>query len=379
LSFHEPKLVNGVCVVEPPDKVFELGVKEWSNALVGYFVGKRIPFKIVKEYLEKKWRKWGGVSVIIGDNGTFLFKFDNSAARDLVLSNAPWEVWGAYLALRRWEEGMSLSKDSFSSILVWVKLYNVPSDLWTKTGLSYVASALGVPLCMDAATTAGNCLSFARVCVEMKASSSFPTSYKVRRRNGTLVDVMAQYAWKPSACSVCKVFDHSSNQCHLVSKKDLIVRQGGVGVHGVPAKIGGLSPESEGADVCKRQRVEPVVAPREDSSLAPKEVGASYVGERVRNVRQDDGVPRNLGEGDLVNSLGFETLQAEDGVSIPQIVAAAGPIEPPEVSEHPPVFARSRTVVIHRSGRGRILSHPSNKYRRQCLSLRIHPPWTLKS
>ncbi|GAV74308.1 DUF4283 domain-containing protein, partial [Cephalotus follicularis] len=126
--------------------VFELGVKEWSNALVGYFVGKRIPFKIVKEHLEKKWRKWGGVSVITRGNETFLFKFDNCTARDLVLSNGPWEVWDAYLALRRWEEGMSLNKDSFSSIPVWVKLENVPSELWTKPGLSYVASALGVPL-----------------------------------------------------------------------------------------------------------------------------------------------------------------------------------------------------------------------------------------
>ncbi|GAV74042.1 DUF4283 domain-containing protein, partial [Cephalotus follicularis] len=200
-------------VVEPPDEVFEQGVKVWSNALVWYFVGKRIPFKIVKEHLEKKWRKWGAVSVITGDNGTFLFKFDNSSARDLVLSNGPWEVWGAYLALRRWEEGMSLSKDSFSTIPVWVKLANVPSELWTKQGLSYVASALGVPLCMDAATTAGNRLSFARVCIEMKASSNFPTSFKVRRRNGTLVEVLVQYAWKPSPCSECKVFDHTSKQC----------------------------------------------------------------------------------------------------------------------------------------------------------------------
>ncbi|GAV76400.1 DUF4283 domain-containing protein, partial [Cephalotus follicularis] len=213
LSFHEPKVENGVCIVEPPDEVFDLGVKKWSNALVGYFVGKRIPFKAVKEQLEKKWKKWGGVSVITGDNGTFLFNFDNSATRDLVLSSGPWEVWGAYLALRQWEEGMSLSKDSFSSIPVWVKLYKIPAELWTKPGLSYVASALGIPLCMDASTTAGNRLSFARVCIEMKASSGFPTSYMVRRRNGTLIEVKVQYSWKPLACSICRVFDHSSRQC----------------------------------------------------------------------------------------------------------------------------------------------------------------------
>ncbi|GAV83566.1 DUF4283 domain-containing protein [Cephalotus follicularis] len=245
LSFHEPKEQDGVCIVEPPDEVFEIGVKRWSNTLVGYFVGKRIPFKVVKEQLEKKWRKWGAVQVVTADNGNFLFKFDNNTSCDQVLSNGPWEVWGAYLALKRWEEGMSLCKDSFTSIPVWVKLANVPSELWTRPGLSYVASALGVPLCMDAATSAGNRLSFARVCVEMKASSSFPNSFKVRRRNGTLSEVMVQYVWKPSVCSVCRVFDHSSKQCHLVERKEVTEQvddgQGG-GCEVVPGEISTLIP-----------------------------------------------------------------------------------------------------------------------------------------
>ncbi|GAV92219.1 DUF4283 domain-containing protein, partial [Cephalotus follicularis] len=213
LSFHEPNLENGECIVEPLDEVFEVGVKAWANTLVGYFVGKRIPYKVFKEQLEKKWGKWGRVQVITGANGNFLFRFDSSSSCDLVLRNGPWEVWGAYLALRRWEEGMSLSKDSFSSIPVWVKLANVPPELWTRPGLSYVASALGVPLCMDAATSAGNRLNFAHVCVEMKASSSFLNSFKVRQRSGILAEVMVQYVWKPSVCSACRVFDHSSKQC----------------------------------------------------------------------------------------------------------------------------------------------------------------------
>ncbi|GAV59739.1 DUF4283 domain-containing protein [Cephalotus follicularis] len=315
LSFHEPKVENGVCIVESPDDVFELGVKKWSNALVGYFVGKRIPFKAVKEQLEKKWKKWGGVSVITGDNETFLFNFDNSATRDLVLSSGPWEVWGAYLALRQWEEGMSLSKDSFSSIPVWVKLYNIPAELWTKPGLSYVASALGVPLCMDATITACNRLSFARVCIEMKASSCFPTSYKVRRRNDTLIDVMVQYSWKPLACSVCRVFDHSSRQCHLVTKKDATDRQGDTGVPGEP-------PGRQGVEDNMKQGVVSSVTPCEDIPLAPVETGALPVGATGGHVNQEEDTSRKLGVGDFVLE-GAPSL-LEGGVITPQVVAYAG-------------------------------------------------------
>ncbi|GAV62213.1 LOW QUALITY PROTEIN: Exo_endo_phos domain-containing protein/DUF4283 domain-containing protein, partial [Cephalotus follicularis] len=239
---------------------------------------------------------------VSGDNGTFLFKFDNSAARDLVLSNGPWEVWGAYLVLRRWEEGMSLSKDSFASIPVWVKLANVPSELWTKQGLSYVASALGVPLCMDAATTAGNRLSFARVCIEMKASSNFPTSYKVRRRNGTLVEVLVQYAWKPSPCSECKVFDHSSKQCHLVARKDVGVKPGGERTQGVPALVGGSAPVREGGNATA------FVGKNVDGNLPAKET--------------------------IENPLGMASPEAELGVT-KQSEAKVGASVPHEVSEPP--------------------------------------------
>ncbi|GAV66714.1 DUF4283 domain-containing protein [Cephalotus follicularis] len=320
LTYHAPKLVEGVCVVEPPDEVFELGVKVWSNALVGYFVGKRIPFKIVKEQLEKKWRKWGAVTVITGDNGTFLFKFDNSAARDLVLSNGPWEVWGAYLALRRWEEGMSLSKDSFSTIPVWVKLANVPSELWTKQGLSYVANALGVPLCMDAATTAGNRLSFARVCIEMKASSNFPTSYKVRRRNGTLVEVLVQYAWKPSPCSECKVFDHSSKQCHLVARKAVGVKPGSERTQGVPALVGDSAPIREDGNARKLHESAALLCV--EGSPTPK-VAAAFVEKNVEgNLPAKETIEYPLGMASPEADLGVtKQSEAKVGASVPHEVS----------------------------------------------------------
>ncbi|GAV91955.1 DUF4283 domain-containing protein [Cephalotus follicularis] len=276
LSFHEPRVENGMCIVEPPDEVFDAGVKAWSNTLVGYFVGKRVPFKIVKELLEKKWGKWGNFQVISGDNGNYLFRFNSSTACDLVLSNGPWEVWGAYLALRRWEEGMTLCKNSFSSIPVWVKLSNVPLELWTRPGLSYIASALGVPLCMDAATSAGNRLSFARVCVEMKASSSFPNSFKVRRRSGILADVFVQYVWKPSVCSVCKVFDHSSKQYHLVDSKTVQVEDGYKDEQ-VPISQG---PTAKPTNDCLSEEFQGEASshgPEETGSLLPKEL----------NLRQD--------------------------------------------------------------------------------------------
>ncbi|GAV79298.1 DUF4283 domain-containing protein, partial [Cephalotus follicularis] len=124
-------------------------------------------------------RKWGQVdsfSFHSVSNGVFLVKFENGQARDWVMDNGPWDIWGYHLALRKWSKGMSLKLEECNTIPVWVKLSNVPIQVWTRMGLSYIASVLGRPLYMDAATTNKIALSYARVCVDMAATSSFPST-----------------------------------------------------------------------------------------------------------------------------------------------------------------------------------------------------------
>ncbi|GAV83738.1 DUF4283 domain-containing protein, partial [Cephalotus follicularis] len=180
---------------------------------ISHFIGRKMPFKEVLGLVQRKWQKFGQIHIHSLEKRFYLFCFDHVSVGDKILDSGPWDMWGIHLDLRKWVLGMSFCKDSLKSILVWVKLSNIPSELWTKAGLSYEASALGVPLCMDATTLAGTRVSSARICVEMKATSNFLNSYKVRRRNGTLVGVVVQYAWKLTACPVCNVFDHSLKHC----------------------------------------------------------------------------------------------------------------------------------------------------------------------
>ncbi|GAV56984.1 DUF4283 domain-containing protein, partial [Cephalotus follicularis] len=100
-------------------------------------------------------------------NGVFLVKFANGQARDWVLKNGPWDIWGYHLAVRKWSKDMVLALEDCKSIPIWVKLTRVPVQYWTKLGLSYIASVLGKPLHMDANTTKRYALSFARVCIDM--------------------------------------------------------------------------------------------------------------------------------------------------------------------------------------------------------------------
>ncbi|GAV63632.1 DUF4283 domain-containing protein/zf-CCHC_4 domain-containing protein, partial [Cephalotus follicularis] len=99
------------------------------------------------------------------------------------------------------------------SISVWVKLSRVPVQYWTKLGLSYIASALGKPLHMDVSTTKRQALTFARVRVDMAATSTFPDNIIFELENGNTTTIGVEYRWRPASCTLCKVFDHSNKTC----------------------------------------------------------------------------------------------------------------------------------------------------------------------
>ncbi|GAV81764.1 DUF4283 domain-containing protein/zf-CCHC_4 domain-containing protein [Cephalotus follicularis] len=217
-------MVDGAPRARPPPEVAASGAKEWENSIVAFLVGKKLPGKLVRENLERKWGHAGRFSVHAAGNGVFIIKFDNGQAKDWVLNNGPWDVWGFHLALRPWRRDMPLELGVCKSMPVWVKLKDVPMQYWNKMGLSYIASVLGRPLHMDANTTHRHALVFARVCIDIPATSSFPDTITLELEDGSTTYVGVEYPWKPPACTLCKVFDHSNRTCPRATRREWIPR-----------------------------------------------------------------------------------------------------------------------------------------------------------
>ncbi|GAV85952.1 DUF4283 domain-containing protein [Cephalotus follicularis] len=173
LSYIKSVVVDGESVAVVPEEVLDAGVKDWGFALFGICVGKKVPFKALLSVLSRKWVKVGTFSINTAKNSIYVFKCASKEVRDCILDNGPWDVWVAHLALRLWERDTLPRQCSFSKVPVWVKLVNIPLELWTPCGLSHLASVLGKPMHMDAATGNREIINFARVCVEMEAVSKF--------------------------------------------------------------------------------------------------------------------------------------------------------------------------------------------------------------
>ena len=104
---------------------------------------------------------------------------------------------------------------------IWIQLANIPLELFTQKGISYIASGLGNPLYMDRITARQQRLAFAKVCVEIDAGMEIPRFLEVELRNGSTVHVQVDIPWIPIKCSHCKIFGHADKACSRKVMKEV--------------------------------------------------------------------------------------------------------------------------------------------------------------
>ncbi|KAK8684471.1 hypothetical protein V6N13_040498 [Hibiscus sabdariffa] len=151
------------------------------------------------------WGKDIAAEVRMAGSNIFVFTFANTSSRDWVLEHGPWHIQNKPLILRNWEPNLQKLDFDLASMPLWVLLYNVPLELYFQKGLSYIASALGRPLCMDSITTSKKRLEFAKVCIEVHAGVVLPKSIDIKLPDGSFVVVRVVIPWYPPSCSGCLV------------------------------------------------------------------------------------------------------------------------------------------------------------------------------
>ena len=82
----------------------------------------------------------------------FIIQFSNESTRDRVLEVGPWHIQNKSLIVRKWQPKLSTLEFNMAKLLIWIQLSNVPLELFTQRGISYIASAMENPLYMDRIT-----------------------------------------------------------------------------------------------------------------------------------------------------------------------------------------------------------------------------------
>ena len=232
LEYFAPTRVNGKPVIQPPVDAVAEGTKLWEGCLVGQFFDKRLPLHVVRAAVEKLWGKREMPEISITDNGLYLFRFKDMAARDWVMECGPWYIAGRPFVIRKWQPGMEMLNIQLTSLPIWVKFFNIPLEYWTNTCLGYIASAVGKPLHLDSPTENRSRLSFARICVEVDLNCDFPKSALLNLGNDRYTTVRIEYPWVPHSCSHCKVYGHKTLHCPISKAKNTKLAPDGPNISG---------------------------------------------------------------------------------------------------------------------------------------------------
>lgn len=213
LSYRPHTMVDGELGATIKDADISAHVIGCEKMVVGGFVGKRYPFMLVKNTIEKAWKLKGNLSMKIHGDKAFILNFCLDEDRMTALEYGPVFVSGSPFFVIDWASFVEQELESIQSVPVWLKLKKVPVHAFNPEGLSIIASVVGVPLLLDGPTAAKTRMAYARVRVEVNPSSKLKNSILVVFENIRKCNIEVEYAWKPPQCSVCSSFCHSDSNC----------------------------------------------------------------------------------------------------------------------------------------------------------------------
>nr|GEX69986.1 hypothetical protein [Tanacetum cinerariifolium] len=120
-KLHNIDCVEGADVTILIEAVEEVSAR-FANTLFGYFIGKRLAFPLVENYVKNTWAKFGLKRVML-QNGFFFFQFATNEGMEKVIENGPWLIRLVPLILNTFVE-VSADKELMDSLVVDIPFPN---------------------------------------------------------------------------------------------------------------------------------------------------------------------------------------------------------------------------------------------------------------
>ena len=222
----ETPIVASECVgvdISIPRKVVEKVSSRLEHTLYGYFIGKRMAYPVVEYYARSNWAKHGLKKIMMNSKGFFFFKFDTLVGLEAVLEGGPWMIRKSPIILKKWSLDTCLRKEELTSVPIWVKLHDVPLQVFEEEGIRLISSFIGKLVMLDSYTTS-MCMdswgrsSFARCLIEVDSHSDLLDTVTIGFPSLTgegfiKESIRVEYEWRPPRCNLCKIFGHTQDQC----------------------------------------------------------------------------------------------------------------------------------------------------------------------
>ncbi|CAN1215398.1 hypothetical protein LINPERPRIM_LOCUS201 [Linum perenne] len=143
IEIPEAAVVNDVLRI--PKEVIDKGCEKLQCAVVAQFVGPQPPLRVFNAVARRLWGYEGPVLISLLSENFFLVEFNSIQLCEWVLDRS-WHIHNSGLILRRWHRGIQPVRFTPANTPEWVMFKNVPPELITVDGISWVSSKVGKPL-----------------------------------------------------------------------------------------------------------------------------------------------------------------------------------------------------------------------------------------
>ena len=137
----------------------------WASSLIVRVYGRSIGFNYIQTKLNALWKPTGRMDVIILGKEFFLTRFSCKEDHDVVLKKGPWFIGEQFLSIKPWEPNFKPSMTNVSSIVVWIRLNELPIEYYKVEVLKQIRNSVGKVLRINTHTAAKARDRFARLCV----------------------------------------------------------------------------------------------------------------------------------------------------------------------------------------------------------------------
>lgn len=215
LSF--PDGEDGEPVITIDTDVLEAMNGLWKRCMIVKVLGRNISIPVLNKKLREMWRPNGWMHVIDLPRQFFMIRFELEDEFLAAVTGGPWRAFGSYLMVQAWSPDFDPLKQDINTTPVWVRLANIPVNLYHNSILMGIARGLGKPIRVDSTTLKFERARFARVCVEVDLTKPLKGSVMV---NGEWYSVA--YEGLTNICSMCGLYGHLIHNCPKVPRERVV-------------------------------------------------------------------------------------------------------------------------------------------------------------
>lgn len=187
----------------------------WSRAIIVKLVGRSVGFDYLKSKLSQLWKPSARMDCVDLGFGFFLVRFYSKEDLDSVLMKGPWFIGDHFLSIRPWEPFFKPSTANVSLIAVWIRLCELPIELYDAEVLKQIGESIGKVLRIDSHTTMEARGKYARLCIQVDVNKPLVNTICIGH-----FEQAVTYEGIHSLCFSCGRLGHKVEGCPYTVRKE---------------------------------------------------------------------------------------------------------------------------------------------------------------